>query len=264
MLLLLTGTIDPSAYNNTNVVLTNADERLNQYVSTIKKYIELDFFNNVVFVENSGYPFPEEEIQKFAAEHNQKFELVRIKSDVTKTVEKGKSYGEGDCIDQGLRNSELIKSEKYFVKCTGRVFVKNIKKILRGPECNLFCFGDHWCYTVFFRLNVDDYFKYFASAKEMCNEKEYVGYKRCLDIETVFYRIISQNNVPFKVLKPYPNMVGVCGTNGNSYHEYYYTRKIGMALGIIGDIESVYFNFRTWLRENDLIKKLWLIFNKNI
>lgn len=62
MLLLLTGTIDPSVFNNTNVKITAAQERLEQYVTSIKSYIDTEIFANVVFVENSGAAFPLEEI----------------------------------------------------------------------------------------------------------------------------------------------------------------------------------------------------------
>lgn len=36
--LMLTGTINPAAYNNTNVVLTDAEERLKQYERAITYY----------------------------------------------------------------------------------------------------------------------------------------------------------------------------------------------------------------------------------
>ena len=126
MLLLLTGTIDPSIFNNTNVKITAAQERLGQYISSIKSYIDTGLFGNVVFVENSGAAFPLQEIQEYARQKNQNFELIQIKTDVEKTIELGKSYGEADCIEQGLLRSELAKNEEFFVKCTGRVFVKNI------------------------------------------------------------------------------------------------------------------------------------------
>ena len=52
--LMLTGTINPAAYNNTNVVLTDAEERLKQYERAIAYYIKETKFEKIIFVENSG------------------------------------------------------------------------------------------------------------------------------------------------------------------------------------------------------------------
>ena len=59
--LLLTGTIDPSVFNNNHVVLTDANERLAQYSEVITRFLSDSPFDPVVFAENSGHPFPADE-----------------------------------------------------------------------------------------------------------------------------------------------------------------------------------------------------------
>ncbi len=229
MLLLLTGTIDPSVFNNTNVKITAAAERLEQYVTSIKKYIDTELFKNVVFVENSGAAFPLKEIKAYAAAKGADFELVQIKTDVAKTIEFGKSYGEADCIEQGLLKSELAKKEEYFVKCTGRVFVKNIKKLCgKKQNVNKFLFRDDmdWCYTLIFQMNIDEYKKYFFRSKELCNETQGV------DIEKSFYKIIMEDGIKFKSFRSYPNVEGVCGTTGTMYNEKYVMKNFFTKLGL--------------------------------
>ncbi|MBO5421420.1 MAG: hypothetical protein J6A67_05720 [Clostridia bacterium] len=229
MLLLLTGTIDPSVFNNTNVKITAAQERLEQYVDSIKKYIDTGIFENVVFVENSGAEFPLPEIQKYAQQKKQKFELVQISTDVTKTIELGKSYGEADCIEQGLMLSELAKEEEYFVKCTGRVFVRNIDKLCGKKQCvNKFLFRDDmdWCYTLIFQMNIQEYKDHFFRAKQICDER--VG----IDIEKAFYKIIMEDNIRFKSFRSYPNVDGVCGTTGTMYNEKYVMKNFFTKLGL--------------------------------
>lgn len=229
MLLLLTGTIDPSVFNNTNVKITDAKDRLDQYVTSIKKYIDTEVFHNVVFVENSGAEFPTEEIQKYAQDRNQSFELVRIKTDVQKTIELGKSYGEADCIEQGLLKSELAKKEEYFVKCTGRVFVKNIKKLCgKHQNVNKFLFRDDmdWCYTLIFQMNIEEYKRHFFRSKQLCDER--VG----IDIEKAFYKIIMEDSIKFRSFRSYPNVEGVCGTTGTMYNEKFVMKNFFTKLGL--------------------------------
>ena len=229
MLLLLTGTIDPSVFNNTNVKITAAHERLEQYVSSIKEYIDTEFFSNVVFVENSGADFPLEEIQQYALAKHQNFELIQIKTDVAKTIELGKSYGEADCIEQGLLKSELAKKEEYFVKCTGRVFVKNIVKLCgKKQNVNRFLFRDDmdWCYTLIFQMNIEEYKAHFFRSKEICDER------KGIDIEKAFYKIIMEDNIKFRSFRSYPNVDGVCGTTGTMYNEKYVMKNFFTKLGL--------------------------------
>lgn len=229
MLLLLTGTIDPSVFNNTNVKISASDERLEQYVTSIKKYIDTKVFKNIVFVENSGASFPLEEIENYAKQRNQNFELVQIKTDVSKTIEFGKSYGEADCIEQGLLKSKLAKDEEFFVKCTGRVFVKNIDKLCgKKQNVNKFLFRDDmdWCYTLIFQMNIDEYKKHFFRSKELCDEKNGI------DIEKSFYKIIMEDDIRFKCFRSYPNVEGVCGTTGTMYNEKYMMKNFFTKLGL--------------------------------
>lgn len=218
MLLLLTGTINPSVFNNTNVKLISAQERLSQYVDSIKKYISLNMFSGIVFAENSGYDFPTEEIKKLANEHNSQFELVRVNTDVQKTIRFGKSYGEADCIEQGLLNSMLAKSEEYFVKCTGRVFISNLDTMCKKHRnANRFVIREDtgWCYSVVFQMNIAEYLDKFGCVKELCDESNGV------DIETAMYNVITKKNVKFRAFRTYPYIEGVCGTTGENYTREY-------------------------------------------
>lgn len=229
MLLLLTGTINSSIFNNTNIVISSTNERYKQYYHSIKKYIETGIFSSIVFAENSGYSFPVEEIKNYALKFGTNFEFVPVTTDIQKTIELGKSYGEADCIEQGLEKSELAKKEEYFIKCTGRVFIKNIEKLCKkNKNCNKFLFRDdmEWCYTLIFQMNIAEYKKYFYQCKSLCNEKEGI------DIEKSFYKIIMQNNIKFKCFRSYPNVEGLCGTTGKAYNEKYHMKNFFTKLGL--------------------------------
>jgi hypothetical protein len=51
-------------------------------------------------------------------------------------VKKGKGYGEGKLIEYAINNSELLAREEYFVKCTGKLYVRNFPAIAGAIKAN--------------------------------------------------------------------------------------------------------------------------------
>lgn len=214
--LLLTGTIDPSVFNNTNVVLTDVKKRLNQYEAALNYYISKSFFNNIIFIENSAYNFDAKKFYELAQKYKKNFEYISIKSDVNKTIKLGKSYGEAECIKEGIIRSKLLKNEKSFFKITGRVILKNdhlFSKYLDDKSRFIFRNDLKKCYTVFFKANIEEYKHYFFNVQEYCNESKNI------DIETVFYKVVLENNLDIKTFNDYPLLLGTIGTTGDSYND---------------------------------------------
>lgn len=55
--LLLTGTIDPSKFNNTMTTLTDVHIRLHQYEVAIEGWIRKSIFQDFIFIENLDLNF---------------------------------------------------------------------------------------------------------------------------------------------------------------------------------------------------------------
>ena len=174
--ILLTGTIDPSKFNNTGTKFADASERLNQYCSAIKKWITKTNFQKIVFIENSGYDFDFRQFENLAKEYNKQFEFIVAKPHVEKTIKHGKSYGEIMLMNEAVERSKLLNSEKSFYKCTGRLFIKNCNKILKEKHNvdNLFLGipSDKWAFTWFFKVEkvfyknvLSDSYKYVMTVK---------------------------------------------------------------------------------------------------
>ena len=212
--IMLTGTIDSSVFNNTNVVLTDLQQRLKQYKTAIEFYITQTFFDKIIFVENSGYDFEKEKYEILANQHRKQFEFVSIRTDKGKTIRFGKSYGEADCIEQGIKRSVLLSEEQSFYKITGRIILRNANKICNDQDnltrlifrCDL-----KRCYTMFFKMNIEDFWSYFVKAKDLCDET------KDIDVESTYYEIANNSGKEIATFKGYPLLEGTIGTTGKSY-----------------------------------------------
>ena len=213
--ILLTGTINPTIFNNTNVKLINKDERLRQYEDSITKYIKYSVFNKIVFIENSGYPFDERKFKEIAKKYGKLFEFLQISTDVNKTIDLGKSYGEAILIKEGIERSRLLENEDIIYKVTGRIFLKNSKKLWNNSENKKNQFivfnKSKWCNTMFFKVNKEDFNNVLKNAYLYCNEKQ------GKDIESVYYDLLSKSNIKVDTFSKYPDLTGVVGTTGEKY-----------------------------------------------
>lgn len=123
--LLLTGTIDPG-----NVKKFRVEQRLGEYEHAIERYINMTPFNPIVFAENSGYPFNAQKYEKMAEKQGKIFEYVQGSFCAEEVKNRGKGYGEGLLIYEGLKKS-ILNEEELFYKMTGRIFLKNSEAIIR-------------------------------------------------------------------------------------------------------------------------------------
>lgn len=129
--LLITGCIDVS--NNIKYLkIKNKNDRLNQYLETIRWAIEETNFNNIIFCENSNYEYDfDSYVSKLKNINKKNFEYLTFKGDTKNTDKHGKGYGEGEIVKYAYNNSKFLKDSDYFYKLTGRLKIKNINKILK-------------------------------------------------------------------------------------------------------------------------------------
>lgn len=214
--ILLTGTIDPSKFNNTGSTLVNADERLNQYCTAIKKWITNTNFQKIIFIENSGYKFDYEYFEALANEHKKQFEFILAKSYVEETIKFGKSYGEIRLMNEAVEKSKLLKNEDSFYKCTGRLFIKNCDKILKEKHSvgNLFLGipSDKWAFTWFFKAEKDFYINVLSDSYDKVNDNDGIF------LEHIYYQKLISHRNEFETFKQYPNVEGVSAGSNSKFH----------------------------------------------
>ena len=215
--LLLTGTIDATIFNNTDNVITDTNVRLEQYMSSIERYIKESVFTHIIFAENSGYPFDEKRIYELADQYGKHFELLKCKSWINETIQYGKSFGEIKLMNEALAQSTLLKQTDYFYKATGRIYLVNSSRVVSSSnkyDANFLCIdSDHWIYTHCFKMSTTVYKQYFSIADKLL-------IKNRLDIEHTYYQILKE--LPDSKLKigsfsVWPHFIGQVGGTGGQY-----------------------------------------------
>ena len=214
--LLLTGTIDPSKFNNTMTTLTDVHIRLHQYEAAIEWWIRKSNFKNIIFIENSGFLFDVQKYTQLAELNQKKFEYIPGTPYVEETIAHGKSYGEIKLISEAIEKSKLLKKENSFYKCTGRLIIKNVNKILKANYKSDTVFTgiptDQWAFTWFFSVNRDFYQKYLSDAYE------YVDDQNGIYMENVYYKRLLEHRDLIDTFSVYPNVDGVSAGTNSQYH----------------------------------------------
>ncbi len=211
--LLLTGTIDSSVFHNTGNKITDVEERLRQYESSITRYITESVFDIIVFAENSGFPFDSARFESLARKYQKRFEYLKCESDVENTIRYGKSYGEAKLIEDALQKSRLLEGASVIYKATGRIFLKNSNAIVktRDRHRNEFLVYEcrRWCFTNLFKFTKEDYLLYWKDVKEKCNEPGGTN------VEEAFFEIledaVSRHHLDVGSFSTWPDFTGIQG-----------------------------------------------------
>ncbi len=222
--LLLTGTIDTNVYGNVGNKITDITLRIKQYEKSIEKYIKNTPFDAIVFIENSNYSFPVKKFKDLALLYHKKFEFI-VGTVVKDKVEKyGKSYGDAFLIHEALQKSAILNDCQFFYKITGRIFLKNSKNICK--TCNKYrnefivYKGMGWCFTNIFKVNKNDYLKYFDDIYKECNES------MLNDIEIAFYKRIIKADIKIGSFEVNPYFDGKKGATLQNYSGNFLERTI--------------------------------------
>ena len=214
--ILLTGTIDPSVFNNTTVALTDVNTRLKQYEDSIKWWIEKTNFNKIVFVENSSYPFDFKFFERRANCIGKHFEYINGTPYYDETIKYGKSYGEVRLINDAVERSKLLSKETSFFKCTGRLKIKNVNRILKQHYANKNVFlairKDKWVISYFFSVEKSFY------KRVLSDSYLYVDDLNGQFLENVYYSKLIEHKNSINIFKCYPNVEGVTATSNTHYH----------------------------------------------
>lgn len=124
--LLITAAINPASSHL--AALHDPARRLAATVEAIDEWLLRLPTVRIVICDGSGFDFTQIARERWT---HANIETLTFVNDVESVAKLGKGFGEGQIIDFALRKSRLLRRQKYFMKCTAKLWVGNIQHVLR-------------------------------------------------------------------------------------------------------------------------------------
>jgi len=228
--LILTGAIRPSWRG---IVRKAPYTRLVDYLCGIRRWLEIETLDHVIYCDASGCRIPE---KLFGSE---KFEsLTMDASEQAGRFEAGRA--ELESIQFILRHSR--KKIESFYKCTGRLFVENFTelqmKIIAAPNAELFLrkwYGNHWADTRFFYIKAKTFQRLVEPRIRELTGQAYGGHV----VESLFYEFLQ---TAWRL--PQPVFLGHNGHTGSIYDGTYTDEEVRAAMRMLSLYGLEYFGIR--------------------
>lgn len=123
--LVLTATIAPQSVPL--AASYKPEERLSEYQTALRRWIKVsDRFDRILWVENSGDP----SVAQVVTEFREAVVIDSFRGNELSAVH-GKGYGEAVILEHVAESIDTHTNAEYIVKCTGRLFVRNIAQLIR-------------------------------------------------------------------------------------------------------------------------------------
>ena len=211
--------ITSSVYVSSSLMeIKDSDRRIELTLAAIKEWIRIDPELEIVICDGSGFDYKPYVSRDFP---NAKIECLNFINNTEMIKIHGKGYGEGENVNYGITNSELIKKGNYFAKCTSKYWVENYEECVKGFNSNFSCEKSYkirtlnkyvQCQTIFYISEIEFYKKYFASCYMRVDDfNDYF-------LENVFGDVIRENKIKHITFKHQPLVYGLCGSSGDFYN----------------------------------------------
>jgi hypothetical protein len=120
---------------------TDTATRLNDYKQAFLKWVHTPSVKSLVLVENSGFDLAE--FQRIADSiPHKKIELLSFTCPPF-DGRLGKGYGESFCLEYASQHSKLLTASNYYLKATGRYYLRNAHSFLdfiaQNPDVDVVC-----------------------------------------------------------------------------------------------------------------------------
>lgn len=194
-------------------------ERFNDYKKMFSKWCENKLIHKIIFVENSGYnlTFFYEKSKEFP---NKKIEIISTNLNNSFEKKLGKGYGEYLCLKEISENSKIFKETDFFIKITGRYYIKNYLKIFKEFEKKksdiYICIKKNLTYadSHIFGGSKSFFEKHVLPSVSKTNDSNGVFMEHCLAKAAL---LGINNNLSFDHFTTYPVVYGVIGTNNKRF-----------------------------------------------
>lgn len=189
----------------------------------------------IVIADATGTTLLDENEISMLNQMNVEVEQICYFQDAEMVKQKGKGYAEGRLMQFAVQNSEILKKETGFFKCTGKIYCRNFAQIRHTIQANAirnmfwtnileFGAANGWADTRFFYTSVDFFNDHLLPTYLSCDDS-------VAAIESLCFNLFS-SKLPF-VKTTRPLLVGFCGGTGELYMDCSF-----------GELDA---NFPSWL-----------------
>ncbi|WP_273887057.1 hypothetical protein [Rubrobacter naiadicus] len=216
--LILTATVDPE-----DMVFTKRNDpkvRLEDYKRSLTLWLNEPSVYRIVFCENSLYDITD--LIRIAEQYEEADKRIEFLSfygqDFPK--ERGKGYGELKILSHICQRSYLFNQSQSFIKVTGRLYVKNIQKIvayLSKSEVDIMCKLNanlSWADTRCFGGSTAFLERYLLPLSEQIHDVEGIFLEHVL--ARASHKAMSEGK-KWALPPVRPNFIGISGTDNKTY-----------------------------------------------
>ena len=172
----------------------------------VKKIVVADATGQFLFDNSEINMFEEIGVKLEQISYIQNNELV---------VTRGKGYGEGALIKYAINNSDLLKYEDGFFKCTGKVYCRNFAEIFDMVQKNNIK-------NIFWRYILEETMdtRFFYTSKDFCRDFLLPAYENTNDMihatsEHCIFKMANQSLIKGSLTRPL--LTGFSGSSNEPY-----------------------------------------------
>ncbi len=222
--LILTACIEPK--NIPFLERKSVSERLSDYKKSFNFWCKNNNIKKIIFIENSGYNL---EYFKNLSKNYKNKEIEIISSNTNNSFDRklGKGFGEHLILNTLFEKSQLIKKVDYFIKVSGRFYIKNYNKLYseleyKRSDINLhikdsFTYAD----SRVFSGSINFLENYVLKETSNINDTNNIFFENCLAKAAI---LAINDKLKFSHLETFPFVEGIIGTNNKKIKTNFWKR----------------------------------------
>ena len=198
----------------TKTKLDNPSERLKEVLIGLEYWINETELKDIVICDGSNTDISFEVMK--LKNKNKNIEILYFRNNKELVINKGKGFGEGEIIKYAIENSVLLKKNENFMKCSGKLFVKNWRECKINFN-NKFSFNYYGIKnsklidTRFYIVNKSFYENHLLNLHEETDDNNKIY------LEKIYNNFFEKYKISQFAMYPVPDIIGFSGSTGKKY-----------------------------------------------
>lgn len=205
------------------VAIQDPKIREQEYINAIGKILKCSELSSVIICDNTMYNYRNNDIfNDMISTSKIDVEVLYFQGSDKDIYKFGKGFGEGEIMKYIFENSKLINNFDSFYKITGRLYVENFENVIKTSMNKKTLFvrtafklnsKPNFVKTFFYKMDIE-LFK-----RKFINQYQHVRDDEDINLEHVYYNVISKNRDQLNFFYTFPNVIGISGSTGGRYTE---------------------------------------------